>query len=47
MPDRNPDRHVYKQMGLSWRRGFARPGDFVKDDLSILHSDLAWAINGS
>ena len=33
--------------GLSWRRGFARPGDFVKDDLSVLRSDLAWAINGS
>lgn len=47
VPDRNPDRHVYEQMGLSWRRGFARPGDFVKDDLSVLRSDLAWAINGS
>ena len=47
VPDRNPERHVYEQMGLSWRRGFARPGDFVKDDLSVLRSDLAWAINGS
>ena len=45
--DRNPDRNVYEQMGISTRQGFARPGDFVRDDLRVLRSDLAWAINGS
>ena len=47
VPDRGPSKDVYDQMGISYERGFARVGDFVRDDLRVLRSDLSYAINGN
>lgn len=44
VPDRNPDRDVYDAMGIGYRQGFARPGDFVRDELRVLRSDLHYAL---
>ncbi|MDO5087107.1 MAG: TonB-dependent siderophore receptor [Comamonadaceae bacterium] len=44
VPDRTPTRDVYEAMGISFRQGFARPGDFVRDDLRVLRSDLSYAL---
>lgn len=44
VPDRNPTRDVYDAMGIDVRQGFARPGDFVRDELRVLRSDLHYAL---
>lgn len=45
VPDRNPTRAVYDAMGIDYRQGFARIGDTVRDDLSVLRSDLSYALS--
>lgn len=45
VPDRGPERDVYDAMGISYRQGFARRGDYVRDDLRVLRSDLSYALN--
>lgn len=45
VPDRTPSRDVYNAMGIDYRTGFARDGDFVRDDLSVLRSDLRYDLN--
>ncbi len=47
IPDRGPSKDVYDAMGISYRQGFARPGDFVHDELHVLRSDLKYALNGN
>ena len=41
VPDRGP---AYSDLpaGVSIRTGFARPGDFVEDELKVLRSDLSY-----
>ena len=47
VPDRGPGKEVYDALGLSYRQGFARPGDFVRDELRIWRSDLSYALNSN
>lgn len=47
VPDRGPTKQVVDAMGLSYRQGFARPGDYVRDELRILRSDLNYALNNN
>src|SRR5256885_10699440 len=44
VPDRGP---VYDQLpaGVSIRKGFAAPGDYVEDRLRVLRSDLSYDFN--
>lgn len=45
VPDRNPAKVEYDKMGIDYKTGFARAGDFVKDKLEIWRSDLNYALN--
>ena len=45
VPDRGPERAEYKKMGISYRTGFARPGDFVTDRLEVWRSDLQYRLS--
>ncbi|BCX78612.1 TonB-dependent siderophore receptor [Campylobacter sp. 19-13652] len=40
VPDRNPEKSVYDAMGISYNKGFAHNGDFVKDTLHFLRTEL-------
>lgn len=46
-PDRGPTKAEYDKMGISSRRGFARPGDFVEDDMQTLRSSLDVELNNN
>ena len=45
IPDRNPSKSVYDQMGIGYRKGFAHPGDFATDRLQTWRSNLSFDFN--
>lgn len=47
VPDRGPTKNVYAAMGVPYDQGFARPGDFVRDDLRVWRSDLNYALSSN
>ncbi|WP_258238456.1 TonB-dependent receptor [Arcobacter sp. CECT 8986] len=44
-PDRGPDKEQYDLMGISYDKAFAHDGDYVKDKLQILRSNLDIQLN--
>ncbi|CAM3744154.1 TonB-dependent receptor [Avibacterium endocarditidis] len=45
IPDRNPAKSVYDEMGIGYRNSFFRDGDYVDDKLQVWRSDLKYFIN--
>lgn len=45
VPDRNPTKMVYDQMGIDYRKGFSRVGDYVEDNLRVWRSELTYHLN--
>lgn len=40
IPDRNPEKSVYDAMGISYDKGFAHDGDFVRDTMHFVRTEL-------
>lgn len=45
VPDRNPSKEFYDDLGISYSKGFSRQGDYVEDELHFLKSTLKYDFN--